>query len=352
MNRIDTPVVLLLFKRREASLRIIERVREVRPKVVYLLSDQGRDGEERALVESVRNAVQKAIDWDCTVVRRFQEENVGVYGNIALGARWVFERENSAIFLEDDNLPEVSFFWYCQELLERYVHDTRVLWVCGTNYLERFEPADGSSYMFTKHLLPCGWASWASKFNTFYDFDLKSVEDLRWVERVRQEYADMDRLFQQQQREVVLERERHLRGERYHSWDYHMAWSIRAHNLYGISPAVNQIKNIGVDSFATHGGTSLTQEMTRRFTSMASHELPMPLVHPTAVLTDIEYETKIGDIITVPRPPKTQRLKTQLRRLKITIRNKVISMLGLPGDFSIRAPGSLRKAFRSAARPR
>lgn len=341
MMRLDTPVALLLFKRREASLRIIDRVREVRPKVVYLLSDHGRDADERALVESVRDAVEKAIDWDCAVVRRYQDENVGVYGNIALGARWVFERESRAIFLEDDNLPAVSFFWYCQELLERYADDTRVLWVCGTNYLESFAPADGSSYMFTKHLLPCGWASWASKFNTYCDFDLESVEDPRWVERVGHEYLGMERLFQQQHREVMLERERHLRGERYYSWDYHMAWSIRAHNLYGVSPAVNQIENIGVDAFSTHGGTSLAQEMTRRFTSMASHELPLPLVHPPAVLTDIGYEKRIGEIITVPPSP------LRIRRLKSVIRNSMIRILRLPNDFSIREPGSLQRIARA-----
>ena len=79
-----------------------------------------------------------------------------------------------------------------------------------------------------------------------------------------------------------------------------MAFSIRVNGLYGISPSVNQIKNIGVDEFSEHGGTSLKKTMTNRFCGMNSGNLIFPLKHPKSLMLDSVYEDKIGNIILLP----------------------------------------------------
>lgn len=323
----NVPVVLFLFKRKETVLSIIDRVRGAAPKKVYLLSDGGRNEIEQNLVDEVRSAVESAIDWPCELVKNYAQANRGVYENIALGAKWVFEREQVAVFLEDDNLPEVSFFSYCAELLDKYRDDTRILWVCGTNYLGQYAPSDDSSYVFTKHLLPCGWASWADKFNEFYDFDLKTLDSSYLVKRVKSEYGDA-RLYRQQLNSTLDEKARRLRGERYQSWDYHMAWSLRAHGMFGISPANNQIKNIGADEFSIHGGTSMKMEMTRRFLGMDSHAIEGPLKHPKSVLTDLTYERRISHVI----------LRPFGMRLRGSVRRRIGHIFKLPSDKSITQP--------------
>lgn len=115
---LETPVVLLMFKR-ERIVDIIERLRVVKPRKLYLVSDGGRTEKEQEQVD-FRKLAENAIDWECDVVKRYAESNKGVFDNIAGGAKWVFEREETAIFLEDDNLPEVSFFQYCEEMLAKY----------------------------------------------------------------------------------------------------------------------------------------------------------------------------------------------------------------------------------------
>lgn len=299
MKSFDIPVVMFIFKRKEATLRILERVSQIKPQKLYLISDWGRNEEEIALVKSCRQAVEENINWSCEVIKNYADENCGVYDRIGLGAKWVFSQEPVAIFLEDDNLPELSFFEYCKQLLEKYKEDTRVLWVCGTNYLEKYHPEDGSSYVFTKHLLPCGWASWANKFLKYYDGELELFEDAQLVKRVRYEYDDK-RLYNQQMESVSKEYDRKKRGDRYISWDYQMAYSIRVHNMYGISPIHNQIKNIGVDNFSEHGGTSFDNVMTQRFCGMESHPLEFPLIHPKTVICDRIYEKMVGRIILYP----------------------------------------------------
>lgn len=299
MKQFDIPVVLFLFKRTESTLKIIERIKCVLPKKIYLLSDDGRNEEECAMVKKCRKDVEDHIDWDCEIIKNYASGNRGVYANIGLGAKWVLEREPWAIFLEDDNLPEVSFFSYCRELLLKYKDNERVLWICGTNYLGSYKNSQNHSYMFTQHLLPCGWASWSHKFLKYYDGELDCVGEIDVWSKVRKTYLN-EALFNQQKREILSEYARKQNGERFLSWDYQMNFSIRYHNLLGISPANNQIKNIGVDEFSIHGGNSWQSVMTRRFCGMPSYELNQPMIHPETVSVDGTYEKKIGKVILRP----------------------------------------------------
>ena len=311
--RFDIPVVLLLFKRKDAALKIIERLKQVGVSKLYLMADQGRDEAEIKLVMETREAIENAIDWDCEVIKNYASENRGVYGNIALGAKWVFEREKWAIFLEDDNLPEETFFPFCEELLKRYENDNRVLWVCGTNYLGKYESESGASYMFTKHMLPCGWASWGEKFNKYYDGVAKALDD-PWVEKrflddfPTKEMSDVYIAPLRRYKKAIAE------GKNPASWDYQMCLSIRTNSMYGISPIVNQIKNIGVDEFSEHGGNTMAKIMTRRFCGMDSYPLQLPLKHPKVMMTDLKYEKLIDEIVT---PPLSKQIRHQVaKRIK------------------------------------
>ena len=297
--KFNIPVVLLLFKRADAAVRIIDRLREAKVSKIYLMADQGRDENEKKLASATRKMVEDAIDWDCIVVKNYATENRGVYGNIALGAKWVFEREEMAIFLEDDNLPETTFFPFCEEMLTKYRGDNRVLWVCGTNYLGKYVSVDGASYMFTKHMLPCGWASWSDKFLKYYDGYATMLDSKYAEERF---IADFPSKFMSEvyMRPLRNYREAVLDGKQPGSWDYQMCLSVRANSMYGISPVCNQIKNIGVDVFSEHGGHSLNQIMTRRFCGMDSYPLEFPINHPSVMMTDLKYERAIDKIVTPP----------------------------------------------------
>ena len=298
MKTFDIPVALFIFKRQKA-VDVISRIREVRPKKIYLLADEGRNPQEKEAVQECRKKVEEAIDWDCEVIKNYAQENRGVYENIGEGAKWVLRREKWAIFLEDDNLPEVSFFEFCREMLHRYEEDTRILWVCGTNYLGQYQSPHGESYMFTRHMLPCGWASWANKFEKFYDGHMELVKNPAVVERIGNTYCNRS-VYRQYRKQWMLEAERMAAGCRPSSWDYQMDFSIKANNLFGICPCNNQIRNIGVDEHSIHGGSSANAIMTKRFCGMGSYPLSFPLKHPATVLPDKEFERKIGKIILIP----------------------------------------------------
>lgn len=318
MEQFDIPVCLFIFQRKDTVLRIIDRISRVKPKKIYLMSDQGRNEEEKKRVQECREAVEAAINWNCEVIKDYAAENRGVFENIGMGAMRVFSQEEVAIFLEDDNLPEITFFSYCKQMLEKYKDNDRVVWICGTNYLGKYENSSGESYMFTQHLLPCGWASWRKKYTTYYDSFFDTFNETI-KERIKPLYRN-NPLYKQQMEVIQREYDRMKNGERFRSWDYQMCLSIRANDLLGISPANNQIKNIGVDAFSEHGGVTFADKMTKRFCGMDSYPLEFPLKEPQTVLIDPIYEKKIGNIILYP-------LDWRIRKPFGKIKRKIISML-------------------------
>ena len=289
----------------------MRRLRAVRPKKIYLLADQGRDDEESALALDCRKAFEHEIDWDCEIVKHYATENRGVFNNIGLGALWVFERESKAIFLEDDNLPSISFFHYCSELLERYQNDESIFWICGTNYLGDIQHERVQSYYFTQSLLPCGWASWSDKFTCFYDAYFEKCKTKDGFKKIRKTYRNRA-LFRQQKISITNELLRYQKGMGFRSWDYQLISSLRANNLYGIVPACNQIRNIGVDALSEHGGSDYQDEMTRRFCSVEDYNLALPLIHPDEKGINELIEDRLDSIIL---QPLSYRIKSYLKSI-------------------------------------
>jgi hypothetical protein len=330
--KFNIPVAVFMFKRAEKTAMIIDQIAKVAPSKIYLIGDGPRNKEEEEAVLNCRKNVEEHITWDCEIIRNYASQNRGVYQNIAGGAKWVFEREEMAIFLEDDNFPSLSFFPYCQELLEKYKNDSRVLWVCGTNYMQQYTPEDGSDYVFTQLMLPCGWASWATKFNTFYDGEMQLFQDLHIKKNISRAYHNRA-LYNHD----LLTWERSAcdiaKGRQPISWDYQMAFSLRVHNLYGIAPKVNLIRNIGVDMDSIHGGNSMNKVMTARFCEVPIYEMEFPLRHPVTLLVDQGFENRTEKIILPPF----------LSRAKAMLAYYIKKMLRLSQDTSLTRAFGLRK---------
>lgn len=305
----EVPIVLFTFKRADKTLKVLDQIAQVRPSKLYILSDEGRNEEEKKTVSKLRKDIEERITWDCELIKNYADKNRGVYENIGVGARWVLERESSAIFLEDDNLPDITFFAFCQEMLEKYKNEEKVLWICGTNYLEEYKSVMGESYMFTSNMLPCGWASWSKKFLKYYDGELKLWKDSNTRKKLIKSKKYYKPLLQQDFKNWDRELDRINRNLKPDSWDYQMALALKANDLLGIAPKYNLIQNIGVDLDSIHGGTSFDLEMTKRFCGIPTKAMEFPLNHPEKIEISIDFEKKTSKIMTLP---KLVRLKEDL----------------------------------------
>ena len=127
------PIVLIFYKRVDTTEKVINSIRQVKPERVYLIADAPKQGypEEKEKVKQTRLLVEKAIDWPCEIKRNYAEINMGCKKRVESGISWVFEQEEEAIIIEDDIVPSIDFYYFCQDMLERYRNNPEVLMVSG-----------------------------------------------------------------------------------------------------------------------------------------------------------------------------------------------------------------------------
>ena len=74
----SVPVLFIIFKRKDVALKSFESIRKIQPKKLYVAGDGPRSyiqGEAKK-VEDTRQAILKAVDWDCEIHTLFQKENL------------------------------------------------------------------------------------------------------------------------------------------------------------------------------------------------------------------------------------------------------------------------------------
>jgi hypothetical protein len=222
---------------------------------------------------------------------------------------WVFEQVDEAIILEDDTLPDPSFFPFCEELLEKYRHDERVMHISGDNWLVG-QKEMAESYSFSRYSLSWGWACWRRAFR-LYDPEIKLwplVRETRWLEDV----IGDDRAVEYWKEIFDLA---HAGIEKIETWDYQWLFTIWIHHGLSILPGRNLISNLGFNRpDATHlrGGAG----DPRNEASAAA--IGFPIKHPSHMVRDREGDQLIFDRFVHPLPQ---------RSLYSTVRNRCVTSL-------------------------
>ena len=230
--------------------------------------------EDPERCEAVRQLFDD-IDWPCEVHKDFSDHNMGCRRRVASGISWAFELMEEAIILEDDCLPDQGFFRYCQELLEYYRHDRRVMHIGGTNLAPRPQRVS-ASYVFSRHSHCWGWATWRRAW-ALYDHEMvqwPAVRDGGWLhDYLANDQADID--FWSERFDAVAD-------NKLDSWATIWMFSCWVNNGLSILPVANQVTNIGLGiPDATHTGGEKAKRMMK-----ATEPMTFPLKHPTCMIRD------------------------------------------------------------------
>lgn len=266
---LKTPVVLIVFKREDTVQRVFNAISKARPTKLLLIADgprQNKEGEAEAC-RQVRDIVSR-VNWPCEVLTNFSDKNLGCQERIISGLDWVFSLVEEAIILEDDCLPDLSFFYFCQELLERYRGDNRVASISGTNLVEKYLKTD-ASYFFSQLGGNWGWATWKSEWQKF-DRHLEDWPKLK-REEMLSEIFDKPKAVNYWTR--IFDMMYEDRGPS--AWDYQWLYAHLKNNALTIVPRVNLVANIGFGPGATH-----TAGADSRLTP-AAKSIDFPLQHPS-----------------------------------------------------------------------
>jgi hypothetical protein len=269
------PVAFFIFNRPVPTQKVFDAIRKQKPLNLLITADGPRHGADIPLVEATRKIVAE-IDWPCDVRRNYSDTNLGVKRRMYTGIDWVFDQFEQAILLEDDCVPDPTFFPFCEQLLEKYRDDERVIMISGDNMLPGHHVTD-DSYYFTVMTHIWGWATWRRAWR-HYNADMPD-----WPEQVASGFpgdfipsANAARFYSKMMDDTHT-------GNLIAwglAWMY-TAWKRRA---LSISPAVNLISNIGFGPDATH---------TRKvdpFANLPVQAMQFPLKHPKVVAENLQAD--------------------------------------------------------------
>lgn len=265
---LSTPIAFIIFNRPDTTARVFSEIAKAKPHKLLVVGDGPRSSRpgEADRVAATRAIIEK-VDWPCEVLTNFSDVNLGCKKRVSSGIDWVFEQVEEAIILEDDCLPDPSFFHFCEEMLARYRHDQRIGMISGDNF-QFGRCYGGDSYYFSKYVHIWGWATWRDRWHGAYDVNMAHWPMVRDNGRLPDLVFDKDEagywagIF-----------ERVYQGG-IDTWDYQWVFANWAEGRLSILPSVNLISNIGFGVDATHT-TGISP-----LANLPTEPMQFPLVHP------------------------------------------------------------------------
>jgi len=283
-------VAFVIFKRPDCTARVFERIRAARPERLFVIADGARaDVPGEAERVAAARAVCEAVDWPCTVDRDYAEANMGCRRRVVSGLNRVFDMVEDAIIIEDDILPDPSFFPFCRELLERYREDERIGSITGFQFLQEM-PDVRDSYYFSIYGGIWGWATWRRAWRR-YDDDMTEWPELKgrgWHYDVLASSRDaryMERVWDHTHR-----------GD--DAWGYRWFFAMRRASFLGIVPRVSLTSNIGFGEAATR-----TTDASIPGSGVVARSASIPLSHPAEISVGRAFDAQTLEMAREPFPP-------------------------------------------------
>jgi hypothetical protein len=279
-DKLETPVLFIIFNRPATTAAVFREIRNARPSKLFIAADgpRGNRPEEFELCARTRKIVSQ-IDWECEVHTLFREKNLGCKKAVSSAIEWFFQHVEEGIILEDDCLPDGSFFWFCDRLLKYYRDDRRVMMIAGTNYL--FNKINtGESYFFSRYFPVWGWATWRRAWK-LYDIAMedwpkyKELGFLRWLypEKSISEYLSSG--FQNTYEGKI------------DTWDFQWCYTCIFNNGLCATSVNNLIGNLGISG--TH--TSPDSASNSKFFNMPVKSLDVTnIIHPKNIVPNFTID--------------------------------------------------------------
>ena len=275
-----SPVIFIIFNRPDTTKRVFEAIRKARPSKLLVIADGPRQDHPDDLEKcNATRMILKGVDWDCELIKRYADNNIGCKTNISSGLDWAFSLVNEAIILEDDCLPDPTFFRFCDEMLEYCRDDKRIAMISGDNFQFGKKRTD-YSYYFSRYPHIWGWATWKRSWDNF-DIDMKvwpEVRDGGWLKDIL--HSKRSALYWRYIFNSAF-------NNKVDSWGYPWTFSCFKENEVSIMPNNNLISNIGSGVDAVH------TKSKDKYSNMETSPMGFPISHPPHLI-----QNHIADAVT------------------------------------------------------
>lgn len=276
--KLTKPVAFIIFNRPDNTELVFREIARAKPAQLLVIADGPRSnkaGEAGKVAET--RAIIERVDWDCEVLTNYSEVNMGCKNRVSSGLDWLFQQVEDAIILEDDCVPDPSFFQFCQEMLNRYKGDQRIGMVSGDNF-QFGRCRNNDSYYFSKYVHIWGWATWRDRWQNSYDVELKKwpvVRDEGWL---------VDLLGNEKEASAWRAVFEKMYNKKIDTWDYQWVFANWIEGRVNVMPNVNLISNVGFGADATH---------TVRDSHLANlpvEKMHFPINHPVGIVRNLKAD--------------------------------------------------------------
>lgn len=273
----NTPVVLMIFNRAETTAHVLSEIARAKPPKLLVVADGPRPNRPEDIERcAAARAMIDRVDWDCEVLKNYAETNMGCGRRPATGITWAFEQVEEAIILEDDCLPDPSFFPFCEELLEKFRDEKRIMMISGNNFQSGHKRGPYSYYAsIWNHTW--GWASWQRAWR-HYDMTMKlwpALRDGAWLMDLLKNVNAAT--FYRKVFDCAVD---NASGD-IDYWDYQWSFACWVQMGLTIIPNNNLVSNVGFGEDATH-----TTGPADPMGNISRTPIKFPLNHPSELFRD------------------------------------------------------------------
>ncbi len=244
------PVLLILFNRVDITKRLLDSLSYYLPDQLYIHFDGPRENfkkEDTEKIEKIISLINLHISWECDINIKKAISNIGSADSPKKAIDWFFENVEYGVILEDDCIPEETFFQYCEVLLSKYNTNPEVFMISGDNGGEILEEQifGKSDYLFTKIPLTWGWATWKNRWEKI-DRNFTSWSKSYFYNRKNLKYLPFFESY------LIYKMLKRISNRSEKNWDYLLYSTMIKSKSLSIIPRYNQIENIGWGQEATH----------------------------------------------------------------------------------------------------
>ncbi|HOV12845.1 MAG TPA: hypothetical protein PK771_01055 [Spirochaetota bacterium] len=270
-NVIDLPILFLIFNRPETTQAVFDEIKRFRPQRLFIAADGPRNENEKIKTDITRDIVSQ-IDWDCDVHKLFREKNLGCKAAVSQAISWFFENVEYGAILEDDCLPDQSFFYYCYDLLKKYENDDKVFMISGQKPIPY--PFIFNSYLFSKRAYIWGWATWK---RSWQKYRLNILEEENILNNLKST-GHIEKI-------LLKKRINDINSGKLNTWDLQLEIIQRKDCSLCIIPKRNLVENIGFN-ISTHNFNKIDIFFQKR----DKKELKMPLRYPKKIKISVFFD--------------------------------------------------------------
>ena len=266
------PVLFIIFNRPEFTQKVFDKIKEYKPSQLFIVADGPRENNYSDLItcEKTRKIVEQ-INWQCELNTLFRDKNLGCKISVSEGISWFFKHVSFGIILEDDCLPNSSFFKYCNHYLNEYRYDDNVYSISGSRFININKR---SNFYLGKYSLMWGWATWENRWNKY------KIDTFDYTEVLRKTFLNRKTLYNYWDNVFFM-----LNNDSIDTWDFQWILTVFRESGYVVRPPYNLVENLGFNQDATH-----TSDLNHPVASLKSYEIEEVFPNNLQYNIKIDYE--------------------------------------------------------------